>query len=259
MLMDYHVHTCYSHDSRTPIKAQLDAARSAGITHLCFTDHVDFDGCSDFPADLAARNAEIDALRPLYPEIDIACGMEIGMKDETSARLSLEHAKGCRLDFIIGSLHLVDGVRVYKPPYFEGRSREEAYITYLERIHRYMAFTEFSVLGHYDFCTKHAPYPERPMTLSIAPELFDDIFRALIQQGRSLEVNTASWRDSPAWGLDVLRRYRQLGGEFVTVGSDAHVPEKLGRRIGDAVELIRAAGIPYLASYKELRPILHKV
>ena len=70
MLFDYHVHTRYSADSRAPVIEQLRAAKKAGVTHICFTDHVDFDGVGLRPADIAARNAEIEALKDQFPDID---------------------------------------------------------------------------------------------------------------------------------------------------------------------------------------------
>ena len=70
-------------------------------------------------------------------------------------------------------------------------------------------------------------------------------------------INTASWKGGGAWGLEILRRYRARGGEFVTVGSDAHAPARVGSRIPEAIELARAAGIPYLATFDKMRPVLH--
>lgn len=241
------------------MKEQLDAALAAGLTHICFTDHVDFDGVGLQPADLAARNAELNRLASLYPGLDISRGMELGMAGEQASRLAHDHAKGQGLDFIIGSVHMVDGLDAFWPEYFEGRTREQAYGVYVSQIAQSIKVTDFSVLGHYDFCTKYSPYDRRAMGYDMFPEVFDGIFLSLVQTGRTLEVNTSAWRDDPAWGLDILIRFRELGGEFVTTGSDAHKPHKVGNRISEAVELARAAGIRYIATYKNLKPIMHKI
>ena len=240
MLFDYHVHTRYSADSRAPVIEQLRAAKKAGVTHICFTDHVDFDGVGLPPADIAARNAEIEALKGQFPDIDISFGMEFGMKD-------------------IGSVHIVNGVDAYYPEYFEGRSREEAYLAYIEKDLECIRVSDFSVMGHYDFCAKHSPYAERSMSYSLAPQIFDEIFRELISRGKAFEVNTSAWRNDAPWGLDILRRYRELGGEYVTTGSDAHKPERVGNRLSEALDMIRAAGIPYVATFKNMEPIMHRI
>lgn len=93
MLFDYHVHTRYSADSGAPIIEQLRAAKKAGVTHICFTDHVDFDGVGLPPADIAARNAEIEALKGQFPDIDISFGMEFGMKDKAAYEDAYGHVK----------------------------------------------------------------------------------------------------------------------------------------------------------------------
>lgn len=259
MLFDYHVHTRYSADSGAPVIEQLRAAKKAGVTHICFTDHVDFDGVGLRPADIAARNAEIEALKGQFPDIDISFGMEFGMKDKAACNAAYDHVKSCHIDFVIGSVHIVNGVDAYYPEYFEGRSREEAYLAYIEKDLECIRVSDFSVMGHYDFCAKHSPYAERSMSYSLAPQIFDEIFRELISRGKAFEVNTSAWRNNAPWGLDILRRYRELGGEYVTTGSDAHKPERVGNRLSEALDMIRAAGIPYVATFKNMEPIMHRI
>jgi histidinol-phosphatase (PHP family) len=159
---------------------------------------------------------------------------------------------------VFASVHLVKGVNAYAPIYYEGRTKEEAYARYVEHIHACIRTNPyFCVLGHYDFCAKFAPYADRTFYYAHAPEHLDGIFRYLIEQGKGLEINTATWQDSPCWGLDALTRYRELGGEFVTFGSDAHRPGRVGWRINEAVELARAAGIPYTATFQAMQPTFH--
>ncbi|MBR4018120.1 MAG: histidinol-phosphatase, partial [Clostridia bacterium] len=81
----------------------------------------------------------------------------------------------------------------------------------------------------------------------------------LIENGRSIEINTSAWRNDPSWGLSVISRYRELGGEYVTIGSDAHQPERVGGRVSEAMELAKAAGIEYIATFKDMKPIMHKI
>lgn len=259
MLIDYHLHTCYSADSDAPIKAQLDAAVSAGLTHICFTDHVDYDGSTLPPADLAARNNEIELLAPLYPSLDISVGMEMGMKGAEADRLAHLHTEGVHMDFIIGSVHIVNGVDAYYPEFFECRAKKQAFGIYLEQLARSVKESRFSVMGHYDFCAKYSPYSDRSMVFSLFPGMFDDIFRSLIQTGRAMEINTSAWRHDPAWGIDILTRYRELGGEYVSIGSDAHKPLKVGCRVKEATELAKAAGIRYIATFKNMVPTMHRI
>lgn len=259
-LTDYHVHCDYSADSTTPLRPQLEAARAAGVVQLCFTDHVDFDDSGLPPADLAARDAAIEALRADFPDIAIRRGAEISLKNEAVAAATLAYCKGRDLDFVIASLHIVDGVDAYYPEFFEGRTQAENYARYLDFTAKVLPTNPiFSVLGHYDFCAKFAPYAERSVRYAHAADAFDSLFRYLVQAGKGLEINTSAWWDGPAWGLDVLRRYRELGGEFITTGSDAHQSDRVGKRLGEALELARAAGIPYVATFERMEPTFHKL
>lgn len=259
-LMDYHLHSNYSADCSVPLRVQLEAARAAGVAELCFTDHVDFEDTTMPPADLAARDAEIEALRADFPDITIRRGAEVGLMNAETAAQAQDFCKARKLDFIIASVHLVNGVNVYYPSYFTGLAQEEAYARYLEYAARILPTNPYvSVLGHYDFCAKYAPYQNRALLRSHAADALDAIFTYLAQAGKGMEINTSAWRDGPAWGLDVLSRYRELGGEFVTIGSDAHQPGRVGRRLAEALDLARAAGIPYVATFEGMKPILHKL
>lgn len=263
-MFDYHVHTHYSADCTAPLSIQLDAAAAAGLLEVCLTDHIDFDRVKNGkpffePADLGARSREIETLRPLYPSLTIRRGVEIALAvEESCARLSYDYIKDEELDFALGSLHVIEGTDVYRNEFFEGKTQLGAYLAYLETLERSIRTCDlFCAMGHYDFIAKNAPFPERALSLSLAPEVFDGIFTYLIQSGKTLELNTSAWRNDPAWGLDVFKRFRELGGEFVTVGSDAHKPTRVGMRFNEAHELLRAAGIRYIATYEKMKPIMH--
>ena len=189
MKADCHTHSIFSSDGELSIEKMTAIALEKGLSYLAVTDHVDFDGVGLRPADIAARNAEIETLKGQFPDIDISFGMELGMKDKAACNAAYDHVKSCHMDFVIGSVHIVNGVDAYYPEYFEGRSREEAYLAYIEKDLECIRVSDFSVMGHYDFCAKHSPYAERSMSYSLAPQIFDEIFRELISRGKAFEVN----------------------------------------------------------------------
>ncbi len=257
-MFDYHIHTAFSFDADTPPAGMLDAAERAGLREICFTDHVDMDGSGFPPADLAALSRAVCALQG--GAVRVRFGAEVSLADEACAQRSLARLSGLEPDFIIGSVHLLEGRDPYEDKSLFDAPKGEIYRRYLENIDRAIRTGfPFSVLGHFDYIAKCAVYSDRSFALSDAPELFDRIFDFLVEQGKGIEINTASWREDAAWGLDILRRYRERGGQFVTVGSDAHAPERVGRRIEEAIALARAAGIPYLATFERMRPILHRL
>lgn len=257
-MYDFHLHTCHSFDAGHTPAEMLAAAGRAGLREICFTDHVDFDGSGEAPADLAALHRDILALRECGAPVAVRFGAEVSLGGAECTQRAQRHLAGQPLDFVIGSVHLLDGVDpYYQKDIYTGASKNDVYRRYLECVCRLIGTgIDFCTLGHYDYIAKFAPYEDRAFPLSAAPGQFDQIFDFLIQHGKALEVNTASWRDGPAWGLDVLRRYRERGGELVTIGSDAHAPERVGGRVGEALELIRAAGFRYIAAFEQKKAVL---
>ena len=97
------------------------------------------------------------------------------------------------------------------------------------------------------------------MDLAKHQEAIDQIFRALIDAGKALEVNTSGYRQKigrPLPDLPLVRRYRELGGELVTLGSDAHSTQDLGKGIEEGMEMLQEAGFRYVALYEQRKPIL---
>ncbi len=265
LMFDYHIHTDYSADCTAPVSVQLSAAASAGLSEICLTDHVDFDDFVDgkpvfTPPDLGKLREELPALQRLYPTLAVKRGAEVALKDAACSDAAYAHIKDADLDFVLGSLHVLDGASVYYPESFEGRTQEQSYLRYLEGLDRVIRTCPyFCAMGHYDFIAKYAPFPERAVKYSLAPDLFDGILKYLVQNGKTLELNTSAWQEDAAWGLELFKRFKELGGEFVTVGSDAHKPSRVGKRVHEAYELLRAAGIRYVATYEKMKPVLHGI
>ena len=254
---DYHVHSHHSLDAACSIREMAEAAVQASLSEICFTDHVEFEDpeCRDNPADLAAQRAEVEREQPALP-VCLLRGAEIGITPDASfAEQAMAYIAPAQVDFIIGSVHRVGEENAYRPGYFMERDRQAAYCGYLEQLAASVrTLPQLSVLGHYDYVAKRAPYAQRAVRYADLPEAFDDILRYLAQQGKGLEVNTASWRDDAPWGIDVLARFVELGGEFVTFGSDAHVPGQVGKRLKEARALALAAGVRYTATFRGLVP-----
>lgn len=265
-MIDYHVHTKYSGDSSAELGEQLAAAAARGIDDLCFTDHIDFDnpGGNFEPADLSARHEELKKFGGAFGPVIIREGAEISLaRDPSCLEKTLAYLAPHELDFIIGSVHCVDRNDVYYPEYHAGKTKAEAYLPYLETIADCLPNYGFiSVLGHYDFVAKCAPYEDRSMSADLSPAIrdaFERIFKTVVSMGKGIEINTAAWRTAPHWGLDVLSLYRQCGGEFVTFGSDAHRDSAVANRLDEARELALEAGIPYYATFEKMKPTLHRL
>ena len=141
ILTDCHLHSSYSGDSETPMEQTIQAAIQKGLTHICFTEHMDFDFPEQFLSEPINFEVNTDAylyellqLRHKYAsQIKILFGIELGLQPG-SVRKNLKYTKSYDFDFIIASSHLCHGVDPYYPSLYEGRSEEEAYREYFESI-----------------------------------------------------------------------------------------------------------------------------
>lgn len=261
---DYHLHTLHSMDCRMPLKDLCKAALLAGLQEICLTEHTEFghpDAASDRPPDPDRWLADIADARRRYPSLTIRAGMEIGDNPLCRDRIKAWHA-ALPLDFKLLSLHLIDQEDPYFPDFFADRDQDAFYRRYVEsKLESALAWApdEYDAMAHLGYCAKFAPYPvsKRPLRFRHAPDQFDALFRLLAEGGKALEINTSGMRTMGECipGRELLSRFRELGGEFVTLGSDAHVPEFVGGWLDEARELAKACGFRYALTFAQRKPI----
>ncbi|MDI3342069.1 MAG: histidinol-phosphatase HisJ family protein [Sphaerobacter sp.] len=255
---DYHVHTRFSFDGRLPLDAVCEAALARGILEVCTTDHADFvpgdAGCGYFQP--AAFFAELEQCRARYDgRLTLRAGVEIGEAHRYPAEVARLTA-GFPFDFVIGSLHYVGDDFVMTPRYFAERSAREAYTAYFTELLALARAGDFDVLGHLDVPKRygvavHGPFDERDYEEEIRA-----VLRACIERGIGIEINTGTTRRAgvPSPGPEALRWYREMGGEILTIGSDAHRAEHIGYELAQAVALARAAGFTHLTRFEARQP-----
>lgn len=260
-LVDTHTHSDHSFDGKHSVLEMAQTAEKMGVQYYAVTDHLEFEYEKwNHPFDPVAQRRDVLAAQEQV-SLKLAYGAEIGLTaDPIHARMGWDHIKDCDPDVVIGSLHVLRGVDVYHAPYFENKTREQAYLPYIEGLLAAVkTLPQINILGHYDFVCKGATFANRPITLADSPAAFDELFTYLIQNGIGLEINTAVWKGAEPWGVDVLKYYREKGGEFVTFGTDSHRPTQVGLLIDTARELALAAGIKYTAIYQKRKPTFIKL
>ncbi len=261
MLCDYHFHTEFSGDSETPVRSQLERAIALGMTELCVTDHHDYDSRMKdniFVLDLDDYYASMREIQEEYADrIRMNIGVEMGLlihEKETFSR----QVDGHPFDFIIGSSHFINGVDLYYPEFYQGRSEREAYEMYFDVTRkRVQELDYFDVLGHLDYVVRYGPNRNEQYSYELYKEQIDPILKCLIEKGKGLECNTGGWKyglGHPNPTEDVLKRYRELGGEILTVGSDGHVPEHLGYDFHRVPEMLKSCGFRYYTVFRERKP-----
>ncbi|HXG40161.1 MAG TPA: histidinol-phosphatase [Candidatus Limnocylindrales bacterium] len=227
---DGHLHTELSPDADVPIDAYAALAVERAIPEIAITDHLDFD-----PHAPAYRYADYDrrlryvraAAERWAGRVTIRFGCEVTYDSRYEPEIA-DHLRRHRYDFVIGSVHVYRGSpydRRRVASWIAGRRLEEIVAPYFGEVLRAARSGLFDALGHLDFVKRYLfPYV-RPAELTAAIELYDPILRALVETGTALEVNTSGLRQAPLETYPspaAVRRFRELGGTRVTIGSDAH-------------------------------------
>ena len=260
-MYDYHIHSRVSFDGHDTGEALARAALDAGLEEICFTDHIDYDPMGtmgNMAFDTEQYNAEYDQLS--LPGLKIRRGMEFGMTRDNVSQFRKELNRR-HFDFVLGSIHFVDGLDVYMPPFWEGKTVFEAERRCLEetlacvKIH-----TDYDVLAHLTYIGKTMAHPApRPVPYEEHREIIDEILKTLAENGKGLELNTSGLDRCGGFlpTADYFRRFRELGGEIVPVGSDAHRTDRVGQYSREACELLKDI-FGYVCTFEDRKPIFHK-
>jgi histidinol-phosphatase (PHP family) len=243
---------------------------SLGLTEMCFTEHNDFDYpvSEDEPQGMFELNPdsylyELIKYKEKYADqITIRFGLELGLQKHLSRR-NAAFAKAHDYDFIIASSHICGGRDPYYPSFFEGRSKEEAYQEYFESIlENLKVFSNFDVYGHLDYVVRYGSSPDEGYSYELYQDILEKILQKLLDMGKGIELNTCAfakgWKE-PNPCAAILKRYRSLGGEIITVGSDAHSPAQIACAFDRAADILKDCGFTHYTTFENRSPAFHKL
>lgn len=251
--IDYHLHTCFSFDSQADPIDHIEQAIALGLNEICFTDHYDFDyPDADFTMDITAYFRTLNALKVKYTsQIKIKIGIEMG--------LDLQHQEEINhllnkypFDFVIGSIHVIDHQEFEKDGYFVGKTKEEAHRHYFQTcLDCAKKFDHFSVFGHYDYIERYGPYDNKKVDLNLYQDLINDFLKTVISKNIGLEVNTSGFRirEEGFPQYIILKRYYDLGGRIVTIGSDSHTSDRVGQHVDEVIHTLEKIGFEDVATF----------
>lgn len=252
--VDHHVHTSYSPDSNASVEEYLLRAKKLGLDSIMFTDHIDMGAIDpDFGKHIDYREyfQTMKKLEEEY-EIKIQVGVEIGYEKNHKEEIN-EFLGKYPFDFVLSSVHYGDGKDLYQGDFFRGRSQEESYLRYFEIILEMVEnFSNFEVLGHLDFVIRYGPFENKSYDYEIYQDIIDKILKTLIEKGKGIELNTSGLRGELNTTFpkeEVLRRYKELGGNIITIGSDSHFNEDYYSGIAGGMELLKSLGYSKISSF----------
>ena len=189
-------------------------------------------------------------------------GIEIGLQPHLGGRYR-ELTQAYPFDYVIGSVHLIRGLDPYYGKLFEDRTDAEAYReAFVETLRCLDSVSDFDALGHLDYVVRYGKHQAKEYSYQMFADEIDAILKKADRHGKSAG-NEYCWTEIrlgfPNPHPDVLRRYRELGGEIVTVGADAHRPEHVGYDFSLAADILKSCGFRYYTEYIGRRPVSVKI
>ncbi len=261
--IDLHTHTRYSPDAHDSLPDMCKRAETLGLFAYAVTDHCEM---NDFEAGGYHETAlkSIEAMGQ-YAARDsdtlFLKGIEMGQaleNREASERFYEEIDR--QTDFIIGSLHNLKAYTDFAFLNYRSENIPDLLKRYFTELNELVRWGKFDSLAHITYPLRYI-VGEMGIQADLAPveDLVDDLLRYQAEHERAIEVNTSGLRQTigetmpPLW---MVRRFRELGGQYVTIGSDAHCTADLGKGLKEGVALVKAAGFDHITYYVRHQPVL---
>lgn len=265
MRADVHMHCGFSNDSETRPEDMVESAIAKGLSVICFTDHYDKDNLDwgdEAIFDVESYFQKMIELQEEYrDQIDIRIGVEIGMQPylaEYYQDFMAQHP----FDFVIGSVHSVLEHDVALD-FFQKHSDPEGYKIYFEEmLQDVQKIKSYDVLGHLDYIVRYSNQGSKGFDLNDYMDIIEEILKQVIAHGKGIEMNMSGLKyglGAPHPQPEIIKRYRELGGEIITVGADGHIPEHIAYDYHLADDILKSCGFKYYTEFKGRKPLFVKI
>ena len=268
---DCHSHSKYSFDvgdePTTQIDALCEAAIKAGMSELAVTDHYEVNGVVEWGerADPVSAAKDIEAAREKYSDrLRISLGIELGQAEEYPSHV-YDLISSMKFDYVLGSIHNLPGRQDFCG-YDYGKMDQESIERLFEASLRYLTmlcdFKQINTIAHITYMHRYVTEDGKDIDFKRHYASIGEFFRKMIQSGKSLEINTSTMRhggDRTLPSFELVKYYRELGGEMVTCGSDTHGTKYVGAGIKRAYEMLKEAGFGYVTVFHEGKPVMMKI
>lgn len=241
-MFDTHVHTKISSDSKMEIEDAIKYGKDKNLS-LIITEHMDLkfpkEGLFCFNADNYFNEYN------KYRNDNLLLGIEVGMKEDCADE-NRDLVKKYPFDYIIGSIHLVNNRDIYYPEYYQGNNKKQAYEGYFkEMLNCVKQYNFIDSMGHIDYIARYAKFEDKEIYYEEFSDIIDEILKILIEKDKCMELNTRRLNEEKAVKnlIPIYKRYRELGGREVTLGSDAHNTIAIGSNFNRAKEIVDSADL----------------
>ncbi len=265
-IVDCHNHSCRSFDGVPSVMWLARTAAEQGLGGIAITDHceINVQGKQKLWSYRRLQKSALDAIRAREKGFNVLCGVELGQPayhPETAKRV-LESAD---YDIVLGSIHyLRDGRDFYYLKYTDGSSNPESvYDQYLDEVLLMAEECDFDVLAHLTYPLRYIYGRDRvQMDMTRYEDKYTRILSALAQRGKALEINTSGARRENGFMLPdtrLVRKFRELGGKYITLGSDTHKPANPGAGLAEGARQALAAGFTEAVYFRNRQPVSYRL
>lgn len=257
-MYDFHSHSHFSDDCGYTMEDMIKGAIANGVDTLCFTDHMDHDygNCDfDYVFDVNDYLKTFNQLKEKYSgNIKLLAGVEIGMQPKLINKIHTLMPLDV-FDFIIMSVHTAKGLELHEGDFYKDKTAKQAFRDYYEDLYYCVSdFDNFDIVGHADIINRYTRFLKDPeIKFSEYQDLVVEMLKKVISKDKGIEVNTSGTR----YGLpdfhpsyNILKIYKELGGETITFGSDAHVPKHTGFCYREVMDMLKGLGFKYIATFE---------
>ncbi len=265
-MFDYHIHSEFSDDSSEKMSNIVEEAIKKGGKKLCFTEHMEFNYPDEelkFELNYDAYKKEFERIKTIYGDkIDLYMGVELGIQaGEKEIQEAITYSKNHKFDFILASAHCLEGEDLYTMD--PGTKDVDEFFTryFHEMLNVFKHYNEYDVVGHIDLIRRYF-LEAHDHKLGKSQDVLRQLLSHIINNGKGIEINTGglfykSANINPT--LDILKLYKEMGGEIVTIGSDAHIAERVMSNYSRAIEALEASGFRYVTTYAQRKKEFHKI
>jgi len=246
LMFDSHVHTSVSCDSEMLIEDAIKMCKEKN-TGIVITDHMDINPFRG--TEFTFNVSEFFSAYERYRSSHVLLGIELGLRVEAveENRLIVDNHP---FDFILCSTHapydMETPYEYYDKEYYEGLTKKEAYLEYLSSMLKGVQNNPyFDALAHIDYITRYSPYEDTELYYDEFKTEIDHVLKAVADLDKSLEISTRRIHDktNQIQLRKIYCRFAELGGQTVTIGSDAHTPNAIGKDFELALEIAKEAGL----------------
>lgn len=273
-MIDYHIHTNHSVDAQGTLKEYAEQALKLGLKEICITNHCELDPArndnlirlenENLPlnrGNLLILAEETSRLKDYYKKkgLKIRFGLEVGYFSGVTRRLK-EIIYGLKLDYLLTGIHCLDHICIDSSKecdrYFFQKCAADLLVNYYKTLKELVKSKEFDAIAHLDVYKKYGLAFYGEDIKKIPEDILRPIFKSMTKNGIALEINTAGLRRYGEFypSGDIMKIAKEEGIELITIGSDCHRPEDLGKGIKEAIEYARSYNFKYILTFENRRP-----